>query len=239
MVRIGFVSASSQSATEPSARSKQARQRGAGSRSRKPDSYAQTSRRQSYGCSGSATAGQRGWPSGSWWTSFKTAAWRPARTSQTPAVAAGTPRPSGSASTGPYSGPKTAPSSSGGNDGSSLVDELHQAAKVVRMRVRQYAVAQVEDVARAASGAAKDVLRGRLHALPWAEEDRRVEVALDAPVLADLRPAAVERDAPVEADHVAARVAHRSQQVRGARAEVDRGRAHRAQDPGRPRRDEL
>ena len=61
------------------------------------------------------------------------------------------------------------------------------------------------------------VARGRLDALPRAEEHRRVEVALHAALVADRVPAAVERDAPVEADHVAAGLGHRREQRRRAR----------------------
>ena len=78
-----------------------------------------------------------------------------------------------------------------------------------------------------------------LDALPRPEQDGRVEVALHAAVVPDRLPALVERDPPVEADHVAARRRHRRQQRRGARAEVDRRRVDRGEDLRRPRRDEL
>ena len=45
----------------------------------------------------------------------------------------------------------------------------------------------------------------RLDPLPRPEQHGRVEVPLHAAVVPDLLPARVERDAPVEADHVAAR----------------------------------
>ncbi len=56
---------------------------------------------------------------------------------------------------------------------------------------------------------------------------------------ADLLPAAVERDPPVEADHVAAGVGHRAQERGGARAEVDRRHVDGGEDPRRVGRDEL
>src|SRR4051812_1995792 len=85
-----------------------------------------------------------------------------------------------------------------------LVHELAQAAEHGRIGLRQDAVAEVEDVPRAAAGLAEHVLCGLLDALPGAEEHGRVEVALDAAVRPDLVPAAREADPPVEADHVAA-----------------------------------
>ncbi len=67
-----------------------------------------------------------------------------------------------------------------------------------------------------------------------------IEVSLDAVLLADDVPAAVQRDAPVEADHVTARARERAQQVfRHARAEVDRRHVDRVEDARGVRRDEL
>ena len=86
-------------------------------------------------------------------------------------------------------------------------------------------MAEIEDVAGAAGGAGEHVARAGLDALPRAEQRRRIEVALHAAVVADDGPAVVERDPPVEADHVAAGGGHRGQQRRGARAEVDRRHA--------------
>ena len=76
-------------------------------------------------------------------------------------------------------------------------------------------------------------------ALPRPEQQRGIEVALHAAVVADERPAVVERDAPVEADDVAARARHRRQQRRRAGAEVDRRHVDAREDARRPRRDEL
>ena len=68
-------------------------------------------------------------------------------------------------------------------------------------------------MAAAAARAASTSQRRLLDALPRAEQHGRVEVALDAAIEADRRPAAVERDAPVEPDHVAARVAQLREQM--------------------------
>ena len=100
-------------------------------------------------------------------------------------------------------------------------------------------MAEVEDVARAAAGSVEDVVGGGLDALPRAEQDGRVEVPLDAALRADGEPALVERDAPVEADRVAARGGHRAEQVRRPGAEVDRRHVDGGEHPRRVRGDEL
>jgi hypothetical protein len=48
------------------------------------------------------------------------------------------------------------------------VDELDEAAEVVRVRVREHPVAEVEDVAGVAGGASQHVLGGCLDPLPRA-----------------------------------------------------------------------
>ena len=57
---------------------------------------------------------------------------------------------------------------------------------------------------RPAGGAREHVERRSLHARPRRQQHGRVEVALHAALVADDRPAGVERDAPVEPEHVAA-----------------------------------
>src|SRR5260370_8386755 len=59
-------------------------------------------------------------------------------------------------------------------------------------------MSEVEDVAGPAGRAAKDVARAFAYQLRRAEQDGRVQVALDAPVVTDSLPAGVERNAPVE-----------------------------------------
>ena len=78
---------------------------------------------------------------------------------------------------------------------------------VLDRRRRQDAVTEVEDVARPAAGALEHVVGGREHPIERAEQQRRIEVALDRAIGADALPRLVERRAPVGADHVAAGVA--------------------------------
>ena len=104
---------------------------------------------------------------------------------------------------------------------------------------REDAVAEVEDVAGPPAGRLEDGVGRTLHAVPRPEEQRRIEVPLDAAVRPDPLPALAERDPPVEADDVAAGRRHRLEQVRRAGAEVDRRHREPAEDPLRVRRDEL
>ena len=98
------------------------------------------------------------------------------------------------------------------------------------------AVAEVEDVAGPPAGTREDVERLGLDDLPRREQHGRVEVALHRPA-GHPRPAGVERDPPVEADHVAAGRRHLLEQGRGARAEVDRRHVDRGEDARRVRCD--
>ena len=58
---------------------------------------------------------------------------------------------------------------------------------------------------RPPGGTAQDVARRSFDVLPGAEQHSGVEVALNAAVAATSVPALVERDPPVEPDHVATR----------------------------------
>src|SRR6266446_4379360 len=92
--------------------------------------------------------------------------------------------------------------------GGHLVDHVDERLHVIDGRVGQDAVAEVEDVARAAAGAAQDVgnpladVRGLRH------QHDGIEVALHRDVVTDGGPRGVELDPPVQADHAAARLAH-------------------------------
>src|SRR6266545_579645 len=104
---------------------------------------------------------------------------------------------------------------------SGFVNELRQAPEDGRVCFGWHSVPKVEYMTRPPSGAPEDIARLGLDSVPGREQHGRVQIALDAAVVADLGPAAVERDPPVEADHVAACLGHRLQQGRGAGPEVD------------------
>src|SRR5215208_7490351 len=84
----------------------------------------------------------------------------------------------------------------------SLVHELDEPAQDGWIGVRKDAVTEVEDVARAPARPLENVKRPRLGAFPRPEQQRGIEVTLHSPAFADVGPALVERDPPVEADHV-------------------------------------
>src|ERR1700693_4225613 len=70
--------------------------------------------------------------------------------------------------------------------------------------LREDAVPEVEDVPGAPRGAGKDVPHLALEVRPRRDESTGVEVALDGAVRTDALACDVERDAPIDADHVAA-----------------------------------
>ena len=94
-------------------------------------------------------------------------------------------------------------------------------------------------MARTAAGAREHVLGACRDALPRAEQGRAVEVALDPAVVADPFPGDVERNAPVDPDHVAAHLRALLEQVRVTRGEVDRRDVDRRQHARRVGRREL
>src|SRR4051812_559544 len=89
----------------------------------------------------------------------------------------------------------------------------------------QDSVSEIEDVTWAARRAVKDRIRSGEHPVQRRQKQRRIQVALDGAVGPDLFPRLIQRNAPVGADHVAARLAHFSQNSRRARAEVNGGNA--------------
>src|SRR2546430_4172835 len=83
--------------------------------------------------------------------------------------------------------------------------------------LRQHAMAEIEDVARAPAGSCKDVadLTGTLRS--GGEQRGGLEIALDR-AISDASPGGIQRDPPVDADDVAARCAEIFQKSGGARA---------------------
>jgi hypothetical protein len=84
------------------------------------------------------------------------------------------------------------------------VHEVAEPAQVGRVGLRKDAVAEVEDVARPAADGLEDAERLGLDTLERSQQQRRVEVPLDAAPVADLGPPALDRNSPVKTDDVAA-----------------------------------
>src|SRR5204863_3004187 len=100
---------------------------------------------------------------------------------------------------------------------------------ILHARLGRYAVAEVEDVAGPAAGPPQHVARALADQIRRTEEDRRLEVALDAAVAADARPRLVELNAPVDRDQVGTRARDGFEQMRSIGAEVDARHPRRAQ----------
>src|SRR5438445_64735 len=106
---------------------------------------------------------------------------------------------------------------------SAPMHQLHHGLQRFDRRIGEDAVAEVEDVAGPAPGAAEDVAHSRLERGARSEQRRGVQVPLDRLRRADALPRRVQRDAPIDADHVAARRREVLEEARGAGAEVDHG----------------
>src|SRR5437667_10109190 len=102
-----------------------------------------------------------------------------------------------------------------------LVDGVDQRAHVIDRGLGQDAVAQVEDVPGATRRLVEDGGGARADLRDGCEQRRRVEVPLYRDVVAEARPRGVEVDAPVEADHVAARGAQGLEEPGRPGTEVD------------------
>ena len=75
-------------------------------------------------------------------------------------------------------------------------------------RVLQDAVADVENVTRASFGPAQHVMDTFLHFGDGRKQGDGIKVALYGSIMTDSLPALVKRDSPIEADHIAASLAH-------------------------------
>src|SRR5437870_13151342 len=83
-----------------------------------------------------------------------------------------------------------------------FVHVLRQAPQDGRVCVWHDSVPKVEYMTRPSCGTVEDIARRSFHPLPGPEQHCRIEISLDAAIVADERPTAVERNAPVEPDHV-------------------------------------
>src|SRR2546422_6602809 len=111
------------------------------------------------------------------------------------------------------------------------MDEIHDSPHGSDIRLGEHAVAEIEDVARTSTGAGEDVmdLTGALRG--GREQCRRVEIALDRAIPApDAGPGSVQRNAPVDADHVAAGCCEIFEKGGGAGAEVNHRNGRRIRE---------
>src|SRR5882672_2566399 len=118
----------------------------------------------------------------------------------------------------PYAITSTASREGGG---SAAMHEIHDGPHGSDVRLREHAVAEIEDVARAPTGTGEDVadLTGTLRR--GREQRRRLEIALDRATPPHAGPSGVQRNPPVDADDVAARCGEILQERGGAGTEVN------------------
>src|SRR5260370_30917824 len=86
------------------------------------------------------------------------------------------------------------------NGGHSFANRLDERLDVFERAAREYAVAEVEDVAGATGREPEHASRPTDHALGGSAQDGRGQVALHTPVVADSRPTLIHADVPVERD---------------------------------------
>src|ERR1700687_5461556 len=108
-----------------------------------------------------------------------------------------------------------------------FVHRLHEELQVLERGRGQHPMPEIEDVSRLSAGTAEDVADALAQQLWRAEQHRRVQVALDAAIVADPLPARLERDAPVKRKDVGPRRCDRLEQGRGVRAEMNPGYVQR------------
>src|SRR5690349_4072989 len=87
--------------------------------------------------------------------------------------------------------------------------------------VRQDAVAEIENVARASGSATQHVVGGSEEAIRGSEERGRIEISLDGSVVSNRCPCFIERQPPVDADHIATGVREVGENGGRADAEMD------------------
>src|SRR4029079_9364952 len=83
-----------------------------------------------------------------------------------------------------------------------LVHVSRERLDVLEWCRRQDAVAQVEDVAGTTARAVQDIVGRGNHAIERPEQQRRIQIALNAAIGPDAFPRLVERRSPIRADHI-------------------------------------
>src|SRR5712691_7910507 len=97
----------------------------------------------------------------------------------------------------PYAMHSTPVDGSGDTRDLPLVNSVDEQLQVFERRRWQDSVAEVEDVTRPPAGATEDLSGALAHKFRRAEQNGRVQVALDPAVIADSLPARIKRHAPV------------------------------------------
>src|SRR5690349_7228363 len=91
---------------------------------------------------------------------------------------------------------------------SGFMNEFHQPLQMLHRAVGQHPMPEVEVVSRALAGPRDHPTRTVLEHRPGPQQPRGIEVSLDAAVVSDQPPGLAQVHPPVDADHVAAGLAH-------------------------------
>src|SRR6267378_71459 len=118
-------------------------------------------------------------------------------------------------------GPPYAITSTASGAGSAAMYEIHDRPHGSDVGLRKNAVTEIEDVAGTPTGAGEDIA-DLARALRGGREQRRgLEITLDRAIPPDAGPGGVQRNPPIDADHVAARCGEILQERGGAGTEVN------------------
>src|SRR5271170_6748749 len=107
-----------------------------------------------------------------------------------------------------------------------FANELHDLLDVLDRRIRDDAVAEIENMTGPAPCQVEDLTHPLAYQLRLGEESDGVEVALDSTGMVERMPRPVERRPPVEAEDVGSGLLHRWEQTGGVHTEVDRWDSH-------------
>src|SRR6202011_4339906 len=96
-----------------------------------------------------------------------------------------------------------------------------QTLHVLDRRLRQNAMAEIENVSRPSAGTPQNFVRARLQFFPAGEEQNRIQIALHGAAKFQAAPAIVKRNAPVEPNHLRSGFLHRRKKRGAIRTEIN------------------
>src|ERR1035438_383634 len=102
-----------------------------------------------------------------------------------------------------------------------LADEVDHGPHAVHRCLRQNAMAQIEDMARARPGALQNLMNSHFQLGQRREQNRWIQIALHSGAIADVHPSLVDVDAPIHAHHVATSGVQLAEEARRAGTEVN------------------
>ena len=98
---------------------------------------------------------------------------------------------------------------------------FHDCLHVLNGRMLQDPVSEIEDMTGSAVGPTQNIEHAGLELREGRKEGDGIEIPLNSDVLPEQGPTIIERDAPVQADHITARLFHQRQKGRCIRPKMD------------------